>query len=241
MASDDRPPAAISCIMPVFNGSAYIAAAVDSILAQSLPPREIIVVDDGSTDDSAERALAAGGDMVTLVRQSNQGIDAARNAGLAAASGDYVHFFDADDILPPGALEAMHHALDRDPPLDAVFGQWVNFWIPELEHESDEEGSAYLKGIQTGMMLTAGLFRRELLMRGPPFPTDAGWQGAVAWIQNLLNSGIKLGRIEETTLHRRVHFSNVSRKKSLNELAELALSLHRAARARRNSAPGLKE
>ena len=130
----------------------------------------------------------------------------------------------------------MNAKLDEVPAADAVFGRWTNFWIKELEAESESEQNAYLKGIQGGMMLTAALFRKRLLDNAPPFPTHVGWQGTMTWILELRNSGARLDRIDAITLERRVHFNNFSRKKSLNELAELALSLHRAARKRRDLA-----
>jgi len=94
----------VSVVIPCYNHGRYLPEAVASVRRQSWPDVELIVVDDGSTDDS--RTVAAGFAEVKLIRQSNEGLSAARNRGLHASSGEIVIFLDADDILLPGAAEA---------------------------------------------------------------------------------------------------------------------------------------
>lgn len=96
----------ISVVIPCYNSARWVAAAVESVLAQTRPADEIIVVDDGSTDDPAA-ALTEFGAKVRLVRRANGGLSAARNTGAAAASGDRFLFLDADDKLFPDALEKL--------------------------------------------------------------------------------------------------------------------------------------
>ena len=87
----------VSCIVPVFNGERYLAEALDSILAQTYRPVDLIVVDDGSTDGTAQ--VAAGyGERITYLYQENSGPAAARNKGIDAAQGEFVAFLDADDV-----------------------------------------------------------------------------------------------------------------------------------------------
>jgi GT2 family glycosyltransferase len=93
----------ISVIIPVFNGERTVARAVQSVLDQSFPPHEIIVVDDGSTD-STPNVVSGLGHRVRAVRQENRGVAAARNLGVAQASGDWVAFLDADDWYYPDRL-----------------------------------------------------------------------------------------------------------------------------------------
>lgn len=103
----------VSIIIPVCNKSAYIRTCIQSIQGQSLKELEIICVDDESTDGSAEilEELGRSDPRIRLIRQKNQGPGAARNRGLEAATGEYVHFMDADDYYMSGmALERLYHA-----------------------------------------------------------------------------------------------------------------------------------
>lgn len=217
--------------MAVHNGAAWIEAAIDSLVGQSLPPGEIIVVDDGSSDDSGARAVAAGGGLVQLIVQPNRGYHAARNAGRAAARGKLIHFFDADDILPDGSLDTMHRCLDANPGWDVLFGRWRNIWIEALAHEAAASANAYLVGEQSGLMITAGLYRRTMLERMAPFPENAGWHGSALWLAQIARDGATIGRIDRAVLDRRIHHDNMSRKKSVDELFDLAFKLHRSSRA----------
>ncbi|HLH77063.1 MAG TPA: glycosyltransferase family A protein [Candidatus Binataceae bacterium] len=99
-----------SIVIPVWNGAATLAATLSSAMAQSYRPAEIVVVDDGSTDATAT-LLASFGDRITLIRQDNQGPARARNAGAAAARGDYLSFLDADDRWLEQKLELTIRAL----------------------------------------------------------------------------------------------------------------------------------
>ncbi len=103
----------VSVVIPLYNSAATLGRAVESVLAQTMSAREIICVDDGSRDDPAA-ALLRFGERVRLLRQPNAGPSAARNAGLAIASGDCVAFLDADDYWMPTMLERCTGALDGE-------------------------------------------------------------------------------------------------------------------------------
>jgi hypothetical protein len=137
----------VSVIVPCYNGSAFLRDTLDSALRQTHPPLEVIVVDDGSTDDSA--AIAASyGPPVRIIRQENRGVSAARNRGLAEARGNYLVFLDADDLLEATTLARQCDAVrdlgggvawvgcawfDEDParPYREV-RPWVTSFFPEL-------------------------------------------------------------------------------------------------------------
>ena len=101
----NRYSPSVSVIIPLYNKGKYIERTLFSILSQTCPPLEIIVVDDGSTDDGPEKVLKYNNGLITLIRQENRGPGAARNAGLAVARGKYVVFLDADDEWLPLFLE----------------------------------------------------------------------------------------------------------------------------------------
>ena len=94
----------VSVIIPAYNAAAHIARAIESALTQSMTPLEVIVVDDGSTDETAE-LVARRYPQVTLLRQDNRGCGPARNTGCAAARADWLAFLDADDTWLPTKLE----------------------------------------------------------------------------------------------------------------------------------------
>ena len=125
-----------TCIVPCFNGERFLGAAIDSVLAQDYRPVEIIVIDDGSADDSVDIAEAYG-DPVRVIRAEHRGIAAARNAGILASHGEYLGFLDADDLYLPGKLSAQVAALEADPGIDYCLCIAENFWEAGLEAERD--------------------------------------------------------------------------------------------------------
>ena len=108
-------PEPISVVIPVFNGERFLAEAIESVAAQTLPPEEIIIVDDGSTD--ASPAIAGSFSKVRLIRQPNTGGAAARNAGIGAARSDLVAFLDQDDLWAPRKLELQAAHVTASPEL----------------------------------------------------------------------------------------------------------------------------
>ena len=125
----------VSVIIPAWNAAPFLAEAIASVRRQTWPVNEIIVVDDGSTDGTAEVARAAGSD-IRVICQENLGPAAARNRGLAAASGDYVTFLDADDLYVEGKIAWEMEALLADPTLEMALTYMQLFRIlPEGERQ----------------------------------------------------------------------------------------------------------
>lgn len=119
---------AVSVIMPAYNVAPYIGEAIESVLAQTFADFELIVIDDGATDASAEIAAAFGArdPRVRVVRQANAGISAARNHGLRVAAGEVMAILDSDDAWDPGYLQAQMAVLAERPEVDIVTG---NAWF----------------------------------------------------------------------------------------------------------------
>jgi glycosyltransferase involved in cell wall biosynthesis len=109
----------VSVVIPAYNAEAFINETVESALAQTHPPSEVIVVDDGSTDATLER-LQAYERRLRVIRQSNQGVAAARNAGAAAATSEFIALLDADDVWYANKLERQLTCFGEDPELGLV-------------------------------------------------------------------------------------------------------------------------
>jgi glycosyltransferase involved in cell wall biosynthesis len=114
----------ISVVIPACNAAAYIERAIGSVLAQNRPADEVIVVDDGSKDNTAE-VVRLFGDKIKLISQANAGVSAARNAGIHAATGDWIAFLDADDEWLPNHLEKHSAILSRNPSLAWSTGNFL--------------------------------------------------------------------------------------------------------------------
>lgn len=105
----------VSVIMPVFNAERWLAESIESVLEQSWPAVELLIVDDGSEDASLSIAHRYAGPRVTVIKQRNQGPSVARNAGLAVARGDYIQYLDADDLVAERKIELQIAALTAHP------------------------------------------------------------------------------------------------------------------------------
>ncbi len=116
----------VSVIIPTYNRDWIVAEAIDSVLAQDFSDYELLVVDDGSEDRTAE-ILAAYGDNITVLHQSNKGVSAARNCGIAAAAGRLIAFLDSDDLWLPQKLSTQVKFFSDHP--DAVINQTEERWI----------------------------------------------------------------------------------------------------------------
>lgn len=118
----------VSIIMPCYNASTYLREAIDSIQSQSFKDWELLIVDDGSTDNSQEiaKSYAAQDKRIILIIQPNSGACRARNNGIEHASGEFIKFLDADDILEPGCLETQMKQIKELSERQIPFGDYYN-------------------------------------------------------------------------------------------------------------------
>lgn len=144
----------ISAIVPAYNAVSTIGETLASIAAQTVPPHEIIVVDDGSTDDLAGAIANFPG--ARLIRQANAGPSVALNRGVEAASGEWVAILDADDVWTPSALAAHVGALGDGDAADIAVG-----YVEEFRHDPSDQTLA-IRPPTMGWLSGATLFRRSL-------------------------------------------------------------------------------
>jgi glycosyltransferase involved in cell wall biosynthesis len=216
-----------------YNAAPYLGEAIESVLAQDYEPVELIVVDDGSTDGTAEVARSFAD--VTVVSQENGGNGAARNRAVENASGDLYAFLDADDRFTPGKLSLQKAALDADPGLDMVFGHVREFLSPEL----DEETRASLRPpAAEPMPWTAPnlmLIRRESFERVGPFTTTVRVGVTVDWFARAQEAGLRHTILPEVVLERRLHTQNNGLRESASRSQYLEV-IRQAMERRRASA-----
>jgi len=116
---------AVSVIIPSYNSGRYLAEAIQSVLDQTYHDFEVIIVDDGSTDNTGEVTRQFDDSRVRYIRQENKGLSAARNTGVNAASGEYIAFLDADDAYLPDKLGSQIKFLENQPSVDVIMDGWV--------------------------------------------------------------------------------------------------------------------
>ncbi|HVT80553.1 MAG TPA: glycosyltransferase family A protein [Phycisphaerae bacterium] len=166
---------AVSVIIPTYNCAAFVPQAVASVLAQTLPAAEVIVVDDGSTDGTAEQ-LKPYGDRICVLRQENQGVSAARNHGIARAKGHFIAFLDSDDVWHPRKLELQVPILQRDTHLGllgtAAFAH-PHVSPPDVSPDATVINVPWEKLVVKNYFTTSSiLVRREILEKAGPFDTS---------------------------------------------------------------------
>jgi glycosyltransferase involved in cell wall biosynthesis len=208
----------ITAAIAAYQAEQWIGEALESILGQTRPPEEVVVVDDGSTDGTAG-VLASFGDAIRVVRQENGGCPAAFNTAYAHATGDFVAMCGADDIWEPRKLEWQAEAMAAHPEVDLLFGHAEVFGTREAEHLRPTG-----EGVLDGARLAADLFvdnvinapsivvRRALFERLGPFWIDFGADDYEYWFR-ALRASAAFFYDPRTMVRWRMHGGNLSAKK----------------------------
>ena len=202
----------ISIIVPAFNRQRLIGETLESLLRQSLPAREVIVVDDGSTDDTCKE-IGRFVPRVTLLRQPQAGPGAARNAGLARASGDFIQFFDSDDLASRNLLQAKAHAIEGTQ-ADIAYGPWLPVWLEASMCRHDgfvrqaaavplSPLSAFLRGWV--LIIPNCLIRRRSVQRCGGYPTHLRTSEDMLLLFRLLRGGARLAYTPHSLMLVRQH------------------------------------
>jgi glycosyltransferase involved in cell wall biosynthesis len=197
----------VSVVVPVYNGARYLPEAIASVRAQTAPPSEVIVVDDGSTDGSGDLARSLG---AVCIRQERLGIAGALNTGARHAAGDAIAFLDADDVWTPEKLALQLAALGKRSDLDGVFGLAQQFVSPDLPVEEQARLRCPAEP-QAGIHAGALLIRRPSFERTSGFDEELGVGEFIDWYIRATELGLKLELLDELVLRRRLHDSNTMR------------------------------
>jgi glycosyltransferase involved in cell wall biosynthesis len=196
----------ISCLIPVYNSQRYLAATLDSVLAQDWPLHEVIAIDDGSTDGSAG-ILGRYAASVRTVEQAHAGVAAARNRGLREAAGDVIAFQDSDDLWPAGRLRLMAEALEQDPPVDAVAGR-IEIMDERAVKPPLREN---LETIHRVFCMPSLLIRRRVFDVVGFFNEDLETSEDTEFAMRARTCGISFKLIDAISLRYRLHADNISR------------------------------
>ncbi|MDJ0576032.1 MAG: glycosyltransferase [Xenococcaceae cyanobacterium MO_234.B1] len=210
----------VSVIIPAYNGALYIGEAIESVLAQDYDDYEIIVVDDGSRDNTKEVVTRYGG-RVNYIYQENQGVAQARNRGLECAKGKYIAFLDQDDFFLPNKLSEQVAILEQDSSIGLVNSGWeivdrqgtklaaVEPWynLPQLDLES------FI--VWKPVFLGAMLFRRSWLDRCGNFDPTLEQTPDVDLVLRLVSIGCPATWVKKATVAYRQHEKNASKNTSL--------------------------
>lgn len=190
----------ISVVIPLYNKERHIAETLDSVLNQVVRPKEVIVVNDGSTDNGAEIVIGYSKRGVRLINQNNKGASSARNAGVKASSGEYIAFLDADDCWYPDHLKAIQELIRKYPSAGLLSTRHEicleghrfspRYPYPEgRDVEVKDFFDAYSKGLSIVNSSTACV-RRDVLLKVGGFPEDVTrGEDIITWCRVALESG----------------------------------------------------
>jgi glycosyltransferase involved in cell wall biosynthesis len=206
--TDHARVADVTIVVPVYNGARYLRAALDSVLTQDPAPREVVVVDDGSTDDTAA-VMSEYADRIVAVHRPHAGYSPALNTGIEAATSTWVSFVDADDEWTPTSMADRWAAIDADPAVELVAGRTVQFLSPELPPEVADR-YVFDDAPSRGHVLGATIVRRSTLHAVGRLDDSHGLTAAIDWMSRAMVAGVPTVEIDAVVLRRRIHGTNVS-------------------------------
>ena len=205
----------VSVIIPAYNCERFLRDAVKSVLDQKYSPLEIIIVDDGSTDGTANVAKSFT-ETVRYLHQTNQGPAAARNRGIEHAQGSLIAFADADDLWPANKLDQQLPYLIRDPKIDIVLGRIQQVQLSETENgqTQSEEFAEPAFSVNLG----SAIIRKSVFERVGMFDETMRYSEDVDWFMRAREAGATIVTIDAVTLFYRQHEQNMTRGKNTSEL-----------------------
>jgi len=220
----------VSIIIPTYNRKHYVTDAIDSCLAQTYPHCEIIVVDDGSTDDTEIALRNSYGGQIRYIYQDNQGPGIARNTGIATAKGEFIHFCDADDQLVPEKVQTCIDYLDTNPNV-AVVHTYYQFVAPDgttpidtppFPQLGNDVFCTLLRLTGNHILISSTMIRKSALDDVGVFADDPDYRSAEDWDLFLrLSSKYTVRGIPQKLVLRRMHGSMMSDDRYYGALGRL--------------------
>ena len=198
----------VSVIIPVHNGQRFILEALASVREQTRPPDEIVVVDDGSSDATAE-LVGSWPEKVRYLRQQQQGPAAARNAGLATASGERIAFLDCDDLWCPGHLERTQACLDAEPTVQIAQGLIQRMQWRDGGFHND-------LGPYQFVNLGSLVVRRQVFEEVGDFAPELRENEDIDWVMRAWEHSIEKRLLPQVSLYYRLHDSNMVHQQQLH-------------------------
>lgn len=202
----------VSVLIPVYNAGLYLAACLDSVLAQTVLPSEIIAVNDGSTDDSLciLRDYARRSEVpFRVISRENRGASVTLNEAIAAATGDVIALQDADDLWLPDKLARQLACLAANPALEACFAHTECFISPDLPAEI-RAGIACPSGPQPGMHKQTMMIRHAALARVGGFDPQFQMGDFLEWFLRAQSAGLRYHLLAQVVTRRRLHRSGLA-------------------------------
>lgn len=220
----------VSVIVPVYNGEAFLAEAIQSVIRQNYSPLEIILIDDGSTDGTAEIARYFR-DRVKYIHQSNAGPPFARNRGLGMARGDVICFIDADDIWSENKLQIQLACLESDPSVEVVIGHIQ--LMRESVRENGEPRIEKYQGSWPSLNLGGAVIRKSAFAKVGLFDNELLFNDDVDWFIRAKEKGMSILIHKEVVQFYRRHGKNLTNQKNLDQ-RYLVLALKKSIDRQRN-------
>ena len=235
-----QPPGTplVSVIIPAYNAQDHIRATIENVRDQTHQRIEIIVVDDGSTDETVREVEAVGGP-IRLVRQNNAGPAAARNRGIEEARGDYLCFQDADDLWPRWKITSALSRFADDPDCDVVLGRSQ---LVRGDSASGNQLRFKASPLDTfEWSIGAAVFRADVFQKVGRFDTRLRFGEDTDWFERAAEIDAGIERIEEISLYVRRHETNSTKNRDVKDIYPIRLIHKRVLRERQARRDGVTQ